>query len=241
MKLVVLRTGDAAPTVAARRGEFFSWIRREAGAFWEGEWSEHDVRNLAEPLPRPSDADGFIITGSSSSVTERAPWMLRAEVLIRELAQQNVPLFGICFGHQLIAAALGGEVARNPRGREIGTIEVRRFPTAPDDPLVAGLPTTFRANASHVDTVVRLPEGASVLAETDLEPHAMYVVGETTKCVQFHPEFDGDAMRGYVEARAHLVSAEGLDPQAILERTGDTPDGAETLRNFIRYVVRPHR
>jgi GMP synthase (glutamine-hydrolysing) len=239
--LIVLRTGDASPTVSVRRGEFFSWIRREAAPVWEGEWREHDVRDVGAALPRPEDGVGFFITGSSSSVTERTPWMLRTEAFIRELVQRRVPLFGICFGHQLIGSALGGEVTRNPRGREIGTVEVRRLPSAPDDPIVAGLPTTFTANASHVDSVVKLPPGAFKLAETDLEPHAIFVVGETTKCVQFHPEFDGDVVRGYVEARAHLVAEEGGDPAAILARSGDTPNGAETLRNFIRHVVRAKR
>src|SRR5262245_9557857 len=77
VRLIVLRTGDAAPSVAVRRGEFFAWIRREADSVWDGEWSEHDVRDVEAPLPEPTAADGFIITGSSSSVTERAPWMLR--------------------------------------------------------------------------------------------------------------------------------------------------------------------
>jgi GMP synthase (glutamine-hydrolysing) len=236
VKLIVLRTGDAAPPVAARRGEFFGWIRRELEPVWQGKWAEHDVRNLDLPLPRPEDGVGFIITGSSSSVTERAPWMLRTEQLIREIIHDSVPLFGICFGHQMIAEALGGKVEKNPRGREIGTVEVTV--THPHDVILEGLPPTFTANATHVESVVTLPPKARLLASTTLEPHAIYAVGDTTKCVQFHPEFDGDAMRGYVEARAHLVEAEGLDAKAIHARTVDAPHGAETLRNFVRYVVR---
>ena len=240
MKLLVLRTGDAAAPVAARRGEFYAWIRREAEAAWNGAWGQHDVRDTDVPLPGIGDADGFIITGSSSSVTERAPWMLRTEAFIRELHEKKVPLFGICFGHQLIGQALGGLVAKNPRGREIGTVTVRVLESAPAvHPLVAGLPNAFTANATHVDSVVTLPPGAQLLAETDLEPHAMFAVGETTHCEQFHPEFDGDAMRGYLDARAHLVNAEGLDATAIRERSVDAPHGAETLRNFIRHVVLP--
>ena len=242
MKLLVLRAGDAAPPVAARRGEFYAWIRREAEAVWNGAWDQHDVRNTDLPLPRIDDADGFIITGSSSSVTERAPWMLRTEAFIRELHEKKVPVFGICFGHQLIGQALGGLVAKNPRGREIGTVTVRVLDSAsPDHPLVAGLPRTFAANATHVDSVVTLPPGAVVLAETDLEPHAIFSVRDTTHSVQFHPEIDGDAMRGYVEARAHLLTAEGLEAEAIHERSVDAPHGAETLRNFIRHVVLPRR
>lgn len=238
VRLLVLRAGDAAAPVAARRGEFFSWIRREAEPVWTGDWAEHDVRDLEAPLPGIHDADGFIITGSSSNVTERAAWMLRTEGFIRELHAANVPLFGICFGHQMIAEALGGKVAKNPRGREIGTVHVRTHEHPSSEPILDGLPKVFTANATHVESVVTLPPGARVLAETDLEPHAVYALGETTKCVQFHPEIDGDAMRGYVDARAHLITAEGLDAEAIRGRSVDTPHGAETLRNFIRHVVR---
>jgi GMP synthase (glutamine-hydrolysing) len=237
VKLIVLRAGDVAAPVAARRGEFFSWITREVGDAWSGEWVERDIRK-DEPLPGPRDADGFVITGSSSSVTERAPWMLRAEELVRGIVDARTPLFGICFGHQLVGQALGGLVAKNPRGREIGTVEVRVVPHAPRDPIFDGLDDTFRANNTHVDSVVTLPPGARLLAESDLEKHAAFAIGETVKCVQFHPEIDGDAMRAYVEARAHLIEAEGGDPRAVLERVTDAPGGASTLRSFVRRVVR---
>lgn len=236
MKLVVLRAGDAAAPVAARRGEFFSWIRREVGDIWPGEWHEHDIRTDA-PLPGPRDADAFVITGSSSSVTERAPWMLRAEELVRGIATAGTPLFGICFGHQMIGQALGGRVAKNPRGREIGTVAVHVLPHAPRDPILEGIAEQFHANHTHVDSVVELPPSARLLARTALEDHAAFAIGDRIKCVQFHPEFDGDAMRGYVEARAHLIQAEGGDPQAVLERVVDAPDGASTLRNFVRLVA----
>jgi len=237
VKLIVLRAGDAAAPVAVRRGEFFSWIKREVGDAWAGEWVEHDVRTDG-PLPKPADADGFVITGSSSSVTERAPWMLRSEELVRRIVEIGTPLFGICFGHQMVGQALGGRVAKNPRGREIGTVDVRVLAHTRRDPIFDGIGERFRANHTHVDSVVELPPGARLLAETDLEPNAAFAIGEAVKCVQFHPEIDGDAMRGYVEARAHLIEGEGGDPRAILERISDAPQGASTLRSFVRLVVR---
>ena len=232
--IIILRAGDAASPVAARRGEFSEWIVRTVGAAWGGPWEVHDIRTDA-PLPAVGSAAAFVMTGSSSSVTERAPWMLRAEAHVREIAREGAPLFGICFGHQLVAQALGGEVAKNPRGREIGTVDVRRLA---DDPIFEGIGERLAANATHVDSVARLPEGARVLAASELEPTQAFAVGGSIRCVQFHPEIDGDAMRGYVEARAHLIAAEGGDAEAIRARSVDAPEAEETLRNFVRRFVR---
>jgi GMP synthase (glutamine-hydrolysing) len=231
---VILRAGDAASPVAARRGQFHEWIVRVAGAVWEGPWEVQDIRTDA-PLPALEHAAAFVMTGSSSSVTERAPWMLRAEAYVREIAREEKPLFGICFGHQLVAQALGGEVAKNPRGREIGTVRVRRLA---EDPIFTGLGDELAANATHVDSVSRLPAGARVLAASELEPTQAFAVGAAIRCVQFHPEIDGDAIRGYVEARAHLISAEGGDAEAIRARSVDAPEAEETLRNFVRAFVK---
>ena len=241
MKLIVLRAGDAAAPVAARRGEFFSWITREVGDTWAGEWLEHDMRK-DEPLPGPHDADGFVITGSSSSVTERAPWMLRGEELIRGIAAAGTPLFGICFGHQMVGQALGGLVAKNPSGREIGTVEVRQVPHDPLDPIFDGLPRELprepyarrlgRPAAAGRTSPRRRPPRRSTRRSRS--------ANRSSAC-SFTPRFDGDSMRGYVEARAHVIDGEGGDAQAVLRGVADAPHGASTLRSFVRHVVRARK
>jgi GMP synthase (glutamine-hydrolysing) len=234
VKIVILKTGDPVPQVEARRGPFSRWIQEGVGDAWRGAWGEVDVRGGAS-LDAVRGADAFVVTGSSHSVTERAPWMLRAEAFLREAIAEGRPVLGICFGHQMIAQALGGEVVPSPRGREIGTVEMKRVA---DDPLFEGLAPSFSANSSHVDAVATLPPGARLLAESDRDPFAAFAVGDRTRCVQFHPEFDGDVMRGYVTARAHLIRGEGLDADAILSRADDTPAGARILRNFVERFVR---
>lgn len=229
MRILILVAGTTIPAIAARRGDYPRWIREAVGDAWAGAWAEHDLRSNA-PLPGPRSADAFVITGSSSSVTERAPWMLRAEELIRGIAAARVPLLGLCFGHQMIAQALGGEVARNPRGREIGTVRVQRVA---DDPLFAGLPRAFHVNATHVDVVARLPPGAEVLATTALDDVSAFRVGDRVRCVQFHPEFDDDVVRDYLRIRAPLIRGEGADPEAMLARAGGTR-GRDVMRNFAR-------
>jgi GMP synthase (glutamine-hydrolysing) len=231
--IVVLRCGDAVKEVAARRGEFASWIQAGVGDAWEHGWLEHDLRTPAPPPPA-SSASAFVITGSSSNVTEQAPWMVEAEPYLRGLAESGTPVLGICFGHQILAHALGGKVTKNPRGREIGTVSVTKVA---EDPLFHGLGDPFAVNATHVESVVALPPGARLLAETSLDPNAAYALGERVRCVQFHPEIDGDAMRGYIGARAHFMRAEGLDPESTLARAHDA-DGAAILRSFVRHFVR---
>ncbi len=241
VRIVILRAGDPPPSVSERRGTFFDFITRAASGAGVS-WAEHDVRTDA-PLPDPRAADGFVMTGSSSSVTERAPWMLRTEELLRELVRLERPFFGICFGHQMLAQALGGEVKKNPRGREIGTIRVKVLEPGRADPVFAGLPAEAIVNATHQDTVTALPPGARVLASSDLEPHAAYAIGDAVQCVQFHLEFDGDIMKGYVRARAHLLAQEGLDADAIHDAAIDTAHGPAMIQNWISTVragaVRP--
>jgi GMP synthase (glutamine-hydrolysing) len=106
-----------------------------------------------------------------------------------------------------------------------------------DDPLFAGLPRVLTVSATHVDAVARLPEGAKVLATTPLDPVAAFAVGASVRCVQFHPEIDGDVMRGYIRARAHLIAGEGGDPEALLARVSDETHGSAILRNFVRGFV----
>jgi GMP synthase (glutamine-hydrolysing) len=233
MRIVILVCGNTVPAIAEQRGEYDRWFREQTGDAWPGEWLSRDVRGT-DPLPGVRDADAFVLTGSSSSVTERAPWMLRVEQLIREMSNARTPVLGVCFGHQLIAQALGGEVRRNPRGREIGTVRVERVA---DDPIFAGLPRSFDVNATHVDSVARLPLGAEILATTSLDDVAAFRVGTTVKAVQFHPEFDADVMRGYLRARADLVRAEGGDPDALLARVHGGVRGPDVLRNFASRVV----
>jgi GMP synthase (glutamine-hydrolysing) len=234
--VLILRAGNAPDEVQKARGDFPEWIEQMAGDAWGGPWETHDVRT-DEPLPSVERAAAWVITGSASSVTERAPWMLKTEEYIRTAVGAGVPVFGICFGHQMMAQAIGGRVEKNPRGRELGTVELETGLLAEADPVFRTLPRAFAVNASHVDTVVHLPEGARVLAKTALEPVAAFSVGESAWGVQFHPEFDGDVVRGYVRVRASQMEAEGLSPERAIETAKDTPHGRQILRNFLGLPV----
>src|SRR6185312_12659376 len=121
-------------------------------------------------------------------------------------------VFGICFGHQILAQALGGMVARNRNGREIGTVDVE---TLTDNVLFDVDRAPFRANATHVDTVEVLPPGAVTLARSAVEPNAAIRFSDNAWGVQFHPEMDGAIIRDYLELRRALLTREGMDAAAL--------------------------
>jgi len=237
--MVVLRAGDAIPSVAALRGEFFRWIRDGIGDAWPREWREIDLRDESATLPDPTGA-AFVVTGSAASVTERAPWMLRAEAWLREATAMDAPVLGICFGHQLLAGALGGRVVKNPRGREIGTVKVKLAHAARADAVFAGICAThgheILANATHVDTVADLPKGAERLATTSLDDNAAFRVRRAWG-VQFHPEIDGELMRGYLHARREIIVSEGLPHDEMLASATDAPHAVALMRAFARHVA----
>ncbi len=225
--LAILVTGDPVETVGRRRGPFAELFRAALGEDGAGELLSFDARR--GELPAPGQVAALIITGSAASVTSREPWMVASERGVARLVADGVPTLGVCFGHQLLAQALGGEVTQNPLGREMGTVSLS---VVADDPWLSGLPERLDTNMSHRDSALRLPEGARVLGRTELEPHALVRFGERTVGMQFHPEFDGDVMRAYIEARREVLAVEGVAPDGLAAR--DAPLAVELLRRFVR-------
>ena len=226
--VVVLVTGEPVPEAKARRGSFVDLIRQAAPAFGTTRWETYDVREL-EVVPDLTSALAVIVTGSALSVTDALPWKERVSACLRELVRAEVPLFGICFGHQLLGYALGGLVSTNPNGRELGTVS---FSVVAEDE-VLGAPRSLLVNSTHVDSVVRLPPGARVLGHTRQEPHAAVRFGPRAWGVQFHPEIDADVMRCYFRARRPLLQAEGFDLEASERAVQDALEAAHLIERFL--------
>jgi GMP synthase (glutamine-hydrolysing) len=233
-RFLVLTTGDPAPPVEAERGPYARMIADVLEEPRSEPVASIDARRPEVSLPPPDELGALIITGSSANVPDREPWILRAEAWLRDVVGAGVPTFGICFGHQILAQALGGEVQTNPRGREIGSVTVRRLT---DDPLFQGVEPTFIANETHIDTVVRPPPGAVVLARSDQDEHQALRFTPSCYGVQFHPEITGPIMNQYLEARRAILEAEGLDVDLLKRAATDAPGPIRALRNFMRRIA----
>lgn len=233
--LLILVAGDPVPPTQTRAGSFADLVRAGLAEAWGGGFVEVDARS-ANALPAPESFAGMIVTGSASSVTERAPWMLRIEQYLAEAVQREQAVLGICFGHQLLGQALGGSVTRNPRGREMGTVGLD---IVTDDPLLDRSIEPALVHATHMDSVTTLPAGARVLATTELEPHAALRFGERAWGVQFHPEFDEQVMAEYIETRSPVLLEEGRSPAEMLDSIRPAQAGRLVLRRFVEHGLRP--
>jgi GMP synthase (glutamine-hydrolysing) len=232
--LLVIKTGDAIPAISAKRRDFETWIAAGAGL------SLADVQVVrvfqGEALPEPEAMPGVIVTGSPSLVTDRELWSENtARWLARAVALQK-PVLGICYGHQLLAHALGGEVRQSPRGREIGTVDVKLNSNAKNDPLFGSFADVLHLPVSHTQAIVRLPPRASVLGTSALDPHHIVRFDSCAWGVQFHPEFDANIVRAYIDASRDDMLREGLDAEAIWHSATDTADGTFVLRRFAELV-----
>jgi GMP synthase (glutamine-hydrolysing) len=232
--ILIVKVGDTHPGIAASLGDFEDWVRAGLGPT-PAPVVVVDPRGGA-PLPSPDRIAGAVVTGSHSMVTDREPWNASLAAWLAAMVGREVPLLAICYGHQALADALGGEVGDLPGGVEVGTVEVARTPEADDDPLLGSLPEAFPAQAAHRQGVRRLPPGAVLLARTSREPHAAFRVGRCAWGVQFHPEFSPEAASGYVRAVAGRPHS-GIDARALLAPVAPTPTASSVLATFARLAT----
>lgn len=233
--LAIFKVGSTWPAMAQARGDFDDWLRRSLGdaapntvviAVAEG-----------ETLPPPETLAGAIITGSHAMVTDRADWSENLAGWLRQAVPAGVPVLGICYGHQLLAQALGGEVADLEPEPEVGTVCVALTEAGREDPLFRDLPPRFPAHASHVQSAQRLPRDAVHLAHSKREPHHAFRVGPRAWGVQFHPEFDTESMRAYIKRWSDKPNAPPQDWDTIHANVCETPEAALIAARFARLTL----
>lgn len=150
--------------------------------------------HLGEALPDFDQISGAILSGSWAMVTDHAEWSERSAAWIRAAIDHDLPLLGVCYGHQLMAYALGGEVADNPNGWERGLLPIRCSAQAQRDPLLQNLPQDFSVWLSHRQSVISAPPQAQVLAASARDGCQIVRYTPQALSVQFHPEFSRHIM-----------------------------------------------
>ena len=188
-----------------------------------------------ESLPMPQEVAGALITGSAAMVTERAPWSERTAGWIRNAMDVDLPLLGVCYGHQLMSHALGGRVDYLPGGREIGTMPIELLPEAQRDSLTAQLTAPFRAHTTHEQSVMDIPKDTKILARSERDPHHLLRYGRNAVSMQFHPEFNADVMRAYIKRKHRDMCREGFDPHHAFRQVAATPIARRLLKMFSRH------
>lgn len=233
--LHIIKTGTTFPDTLREFGDFDSWTAESLGDI-DIPISIVDIEHGA-PLPEIDSCAGVIITGSHAMVTDDLPWSLALEEWVKELLTEEIPIFGICYGHQLLGRAAGGQVGFHPQGKEVGTVSVEKQPASASDPLFADQPATFNVHATHAQSVLSLPEQAALLASNDYEPHHAFRVGPVAWGVQFHPEYSPEIMQAYVEHQRDVLIEQGRDVPAILATIAETPIATNVYRKFGQLVV----
>ena len=184
-------------------------------------------------IPATDACDAFLTTGSAASVYDDEPWIHRLSGFVRQLHDQKRILVGICFGHQLIAHALGGSVKPSPRGWGIGSKEA--CVVEERDWMVPGT-SSIRLLLSHQDQIEELPPGAVSLGGNEHCPHSLVAVGETFIGIQGHPEFPTAYAQALTLSRKDRIPAEVID-RAL--PTFDVPTDTATVVSWIvEFVAR---
>lgn len=234
--LLILKTGSTHEHIRAQLGDFDDWIAHGLRRGGASAVRTHDARG-AQALPPPDALAGLVITGSHSMVSDREPWSEALVPWLQMAVGAGTPVLGICYGHQLLAHALGGKVGHHPEGVEIGTVEVRCHASAAHDPLLGHLPPRFDAQAVHWQSVRTLPPGATLLASSAHEDHHAFRVGKRAWGVQFHPEFSHLALDAYLGGLKATLAREGRDACRIAAALRPTPEAASVLPRFAQLAL----
>lgn len=233
MKLTIIQTGEVPLPLRESFGpypEMFERMFARAGA----DFTFETVPVLSgAPFPKVHGLQGVVITGSAAGVYEDHPWLEPLRAFIREAYGARTPMLGVCFGHQIMADALGGDVRRSEKGWGLGR-HVYRVLKRPR--YMAAAPDAVAVACSHQDQVIMPPEEAEVILASEFTPNAglAYRNGAALS-FQPHPEFDDSYALALAELRRGRASDEVVDAAlASVSRPSHSNEIAGYIAEFFR-------
>lgn len=208
LRLGLIQCGHINPDLAATHGDYphlFATLLGRLGV-------TIDAFDVHVAGPPPVDAcDGWLISGSPDSAYDPLPWIPPVEDFLRAAVSAEAPLVAICFGHQLLAQALGGRVARAAQGWGVGVDRYDLVGSIPSWMVPLPHDRSVRLVASHQDQVVELPPGAEVVATTGHCRVAAYTLGSAALALQPHPEFTVGLSQALIELRRERIGSNTAD------------------------------
>ena len=234
MKIGILLVGRASEDLVDEYGTYaemlIALINTEEQVF---EFKTFNI--LDDEFPKDHlECDGWIVTGSPHGVYEDHSWIPTVSRLINNVYEANLPIFGVCFGHQLIAQALGGHVEKSEKGWGLGlhTYQVNNKPE-----YMSNLSEEVTLNICHQDQVLRPPQGATVYAKSEFCENAGFYIKDKVLTMQAHPEFLVDFTKALLAARRDVtIPKEFVDPALVgLKNNPDSVQSnefAKTVRQF---------
>ena len=219
--IAIIQMGIPIPSVMENYGDFDSMFIKHM----QIDGTKCQTFKVYQELKFPEfkNLAGIIITGSPSMVTEKLKWSEATIDWLKLVFKQNIPVLGVCYGHQLLAKALGGQVDWNPNGRQIGSINMQLNNDVHNDPLFSQLiysdQKTIEFYATHLQSVTRLPKEVTLLGCTSNDKNHCFRYKHNIWGLQFHPEFNSSIIRKYIVARSDDIFNEGLNPVSYTHLT----------------------
>jgi len=206
--VTIIETGLVSPKNRELHGSYPQMFEQMIGAADANVTFDTVSIPAGEPLPDVEGLEAVLITGSSAGVYDGFEWIAPLEEFVRMAHQSKVPMVGVCFGHQLIAQALGGTARKSEKGWGLGR---HVYDVAVGNGLIDGRHIALAC--SHQDQVITPPAGATTILSSDFTPHAgLLYAGGTALSVQAHPEFS----IGFALACCEMVRSKGLAPDGVV-------------------------